>query len=200
MNNITKILCVTNDELIWARWQKVLPNSVRAALERIDTTSGVAMFVDADSIAVGSDNATLWGLAKLLPVVVTASHPKDELGLDVLNAGAVGYTNTFSDAEAFAHVLSVVSAGEVWVGKNLLQRLLKGIQQVSVTVANQVDDLLTVRELEVARLVAKGASNKDIARELDITERTVKAHVSTVLEKLEVNDRLQLALKVNGII
>ena len=57
---------------------------------------------------------------------------------------------------------------------------------------------LTKRELEVARLVANGSSNKEIARQLGITERTVKAHVGAVFQKLNVRDRLQLALIVSG--
>ena len=58
---------------------------------------------------------------------------------------------------------------------------------------------LTEREREVAIAVAQGASNKEIARQLDITERTIKAHVGAILEKLGVRDRLQLSLIVNGI-
>ena len=58
---------------------------------------------------------------------------------------------------------------------------------------------LTEREREVARAVARGAANKEIARELAITERTVKAHVGAILEKLGARDRLQLSLIVNGV-
>ena len=58
---------------------------------------------------------------------------------------------------------------------------------------------MTAREQEAALLVAGGASNKEIARQLDITERTAKAHVSAMLEKLGARDRLQLSLILNGI-
>ncbi len=58
---------------------------------------------------------------------------------------------------------------------------------------------LTERELQVARLIAQGASNKEIARQLDITERTVKAHVAALLEKCSARDRLQLSLIFNGV-
>jgi DNA-binding NarL/FixJ family response regulator len=58
---------------------------------------------------------------------------------------------------------------------------------------------LTAREQETAALLARGASNKEIARQLDITERTVKAHVGAMLEKLGVRDRLRLSLIINGI-
>ncbi len=57
---------------------------------------------------------------------------------------------------------------------------------------------LTERERETAHHIARGASNKEIARELGITERTVKAHVGAILEKLNLRDRLQIALRVNG--
>jgi len=57
---------------------------------------------------------------------------------------------------------------------------------------------LTRREREVARLVSSGASNKDIARQLDISDRTVKAHLTAIFDKLQVQDRLQLALRVSG--
>mgnify|MGYP003587291371 CR=1 FL=1 len=58
---------------------------------------------------------------------------------------------------------------------------------------------LTFRVLQVARLIAQGASNKETARQLDITERTVKAHVAALLEKCSARDRLQLSLIFNGV-
>ena len=60
-------------------------------------------------------------------------------------------------------------------------------------------ETLTAREKQVALLAAQGASNQRIAEDCDITERTVKAHLSAVFDKLGVTDRLQLALKVHGI-
>lgn len=57
---------------------------------------------------------------------------------------------------------------------------------------------LTRREQEVASAVANGSSNKEIARQLGITERTVKAHTGSVFQKLNARDRLHLALMVNG--
>jgi DNA-binding NarL/FixJ family response regulator len=58
--------------------------------------------------------------------------------------------------------------------------------------------MLTRREQEVARAVANGSSNKEVARQLGITERTVKAHIGAVFQKLNARDRLHLALIVNG--
>jgi two-component system nitrate/nitrite response regulator NarL len=79
-----------------------------------------------------------------------------------------------------------------------MQHLVSRSAEV-VTPANGARDLaavLTQRELEVARTVVSGASNKEIARQLGITERTVKSHVGAIFEKLQVRDRLQLAMLI----
>lgn len=87
--------------------------------------------------------------------------------------------------------------------ESLMQRLLTATARVQFVEPERAPlpawvTLLTVREQEVAMAVAKGASNKEIARQLDITERTVKAHVGAILDKLKVRDRLQLSLCING--
>ncbi len=83
-----------------------------------------------------------------------------------------------------------------------MQRLLAATARVlPEPIADNVGwrQTLTAREQETAILLAKGCSNKEIARQLDITERTVKSHVSAMLEKLGARDRLQLSLIINGI-
>ena len=83
----------------------------------------------------------------------------------------------------------------------LMQRFLALSTRAIPTAApegHQLNDL-TARELMVAEQVAHGASNREIAQRLEITERTVKAHLSAIFEKLEVRDRVQLALRMNNI-
>ena len=94
----------------------------------------------------------------------------------------------------------MVGSGGVWAGQALVQRLLAAVNRIPVA-ASTKDALATLsgREREVAALAAKGAANKVIARELNITERTVKAHLSSAFDKLHVEDRVQLALLVNGV-
>jgi DNA-binding NarL/FixJ family response regulator len=101
-------------------------------------------------------------------------------------------------------VATVVQQGGLWIGENLMLRLLRATARVPVPESARVEDpmawaeLLTDREREVAITLAKGASNKEIGRTLGITDRTVKAHVGAILEKLHVRDRLQLSLIING--
>ena len=124
---------------------------------------------------------------------------KERQALDV---GCVAYCHAFSDASTLKQVKDVVEAGQVWIGKSLMQRLLHGINRLvpkSPTPDAAWRDGLTPREIEIAILAANGASNQAIAAQCAISERTVKAHLSAVFGKLIITDRLQLALRVHGI-
>lgn len=122
--------------------------------------------------------------------------------MEALDADA-GYCHAYSDPATLRQVQQVIDAGQVWIGKSLMQRLLHGTKQLTGSVATAKDDWsagLTAREREVAVLAANGASNMAIATECSISERTVvKAHLSAVFTKLNITDRLQLALRVHGI-
>ena len=134
------------------------------------------------------------------PLIVLADEPGDEDALAALAAGASGYCNSHAASEVLQQVAMVVANGGLWVGQRLMQRLLAGTARLlQASPSGDWARTLTEREREVARAVARGAANKEIARELAITERTVKAHVGAILEKLGARDRLQLSLIVNGV-
>jgi DNA-binding NarL/FixJ family response regulator len=142
-------------------------------------------------------------IASPLKLVVLSDQPTDEEALTAFSAGARGYCNTHATAQLLRQVAAVVLQGGLWIGESLMQRLVSAtsrLQAADNTVFPPDESWsngLTDREKEVARTLARGASNKEIARSLDIAERTVKAHVGAVLEKLQVRDRLQLSLIVN---
>lgn len=132
------------------------------------------------------------------PIVVLSNVPNDEEGLAVLEAGAVGYTSALAVADMLLQVDAVVENGGLWVGPALLQRLIKAMATHTSKINNGNLDKLSPREKEVALAIVSGASNKEAAQQLGITERTVKAHLTTIFERLEVRDRLQLTLLING--
>ncbi len=138
------------------------------------------------------------------PLVVLSDQPCESQAAACLAAGASGYCNTHAAPAVLQQIAAVVAQGGLWLGTDLLQRLMGSAatllarQQPRATGAEALD-ALTERELEVARLVAAGASNREIASRLGITERTVKAHLGTIFSKLQVRDRLQLSLKINGL-
>ena len=136
------------------------------------------------------------------PIIVLADEPLEDDAMASLAAGAVGYCNGHASAQVLLQVAVAVENGGIWVGQGLMQRLLASAARLLPEPATEDSAWrrnLTAREQEAAVLLAKGASNKEIARKLDITERTVKSHVSAMLEKLGVRDRLQLSLIINGI-
>lgn len=114
----------------------------------------------------------------------------------VLEAGASGYVHYLAAAQVLEQVAQVVAAGGMWLGADLMRQLvLATARALPAAPIPRVDlSLLTSREKAVAELVAAGKSNKEVARDLDITERTVKAHLGAAFEKLQVRDRLQLVL------
>ena len=134
-------------------------------------------------------------------VVVLANMPNQAESVQALSLGAMGYCHAYMAPAVLKEIKSVISHGGLWLGQDLLQRLI----EVSTSrIGNQpeyVEGLLaklTKREKEVAMEAAKGLSNKEIARVLNITERTVKAHLAHTFERLGAKDRLQLALMLNN--
>ena len=137
-----------------------------------------------------------------VPFIVLHDEPSDEKGLAALSAGAVGYANAHASPQLLQTIESVVRNQGLWVGESLLGRLTRAIGAVSVPrnapKPHPALDRLSEREREVAIRVAQGESNKEIARQLDIAERTVKAHLTAVFEKFDVRDRLQLAIALGA--
>lgn len=138
-----------------------------------------------------------------LPVVLLSDAPNDEEALRAFSAGAAGYCNTHAAPEVLRQIAVVVENGGLWLGASLLQRLVGSTSRLhagrNAGVQERWSDKLSEREREVAEAVASGASNKEIADRLGIAERTVKAHLGAIFEKLGVRDRLQLSLRVNGV-
>lgn len=132
-------------------------------------------------------------------VVVVSSVPYDAEGLRAINAGAKGYCHQLAVPELMREVAQVVEHGGLWLGPDLVQRMVAATRDLLARSPNAptppVDlSVLSEREAQVARAVAEGQSNKEVAEQLHISERTVKAHLGAVFEKLGVRDRVQLVL------
>lgn len=139
-------------------------------------------------------------------VIAMSDLPHDLEALAVFSVQAKAYCNTHAGVEVLQNIAHVVESGGMWIGESIMNRLLGlnspstldqrvGIDQENRT-AEDWDSQLTLREREVASAVGSGATNRQIADQMGITERTVKAHVGSVLEKLKLKNRLQLALLV----
>jgi DNA-binding NarL/FixJ family response regulator len=135
------------------------------------------------------------------PVVVMAATPDEAQAFRVMNMGAVGYCHVKAAPGQLREVALVVEHGGLWMPPELMQRFVALSIRVVPGEAPVEPELneLTSRELLVAEQIAHGATNREIAVALDISERTVKAHLSAIFDKLGVRDRVQLALAMNNI-
>lgn len=139
------------------------------------------------------------------PLIALSDAPSDEQGMAALGAGVAGYCNGHAAPAVLQQVAVTIANGGIWLGQSLLNRMIKNMAQLAArkfTPPSAADwgKNLTEREIAVAQAVATGAHNKEIAGQMNITERTVKAHLGAAFEKLGVRDRLQLTLLVNGVV
>jgi DNA-binding NarL/FixJ family response regulator len=151
--------------------------------------------------AVGRDAVLRQAVATGNRVVVMSPTPAEGEAFHCLNHGAVGYCHVEAAPEQLREISVVVQHGGLWMLPELVQRMMRLSLRVLATpppVTTELDSL-TVREVMVAERVARGASNQEIAQVLGISERTVKAHLSSIFDKLGVRDRVQLALAMNNI-
>lgn len=134
--------------------------------------------------------------ARVIAMTMVESPQEARLALE---AGASGYVHYLAVPKVLVQVAQVVMAGGMWLGADLMRQLVLATTRIlPPTNPLHVDlSLLTSREKAVAELVAAGKSNKEVARDLEITERTVKAHLGAAFEKLQVRDRLQLVLAIS---
>ena len=131
-------------------------------------------------------------------VMLTVSDDEEDLA-KALKSGADGYLLKTSDSEQLSDTLSRVMAGESVISPQMMSKLVASLRHQDAPPGDQNDparlaERLSPREREIVQLIAKGLSNKLIARELDIAETTVKIHVQHIFKKLELSSRLQVAL------
>lgn len=119
-------------------------------------------------------------------VLVITSFTEPAAVLPAVRAGAAGYVYKDVDPPALAAAIRSVHAGHVLLHPDVVRQL---------AASESVPSRLTPREREVLALVARGRSNREIARDLSLSEKTVKTHVSAILTKLGVQDRTQAALQ-----
>jgi DNA-binding NarL/FixJ family response regulator len=125
-------------------------------------------------------------------VIILTTFDLDEYVFEALRAGASGFLLKDVQPAQLAEAIRVVAAGEALLAPSVTRRLL---DRFAATLAPSHPpptlDSLTARELEILRLIAGGLSNAEIAAELVVSETTVKTHVSSVLRKLNLRDRVQ---------
>ena len=152
------------------------------------------------------DMAAFSELRKASPLnkfFLLSDQPNEEEGIAFLKLGIVGYGNTYISQARLVEAVRAISGGAVWLGQKVIQQLIlesyskaKEKEQVAPGSRQKLAGL-TRAERKIAELVARGQSNLEIAFNLKITERTVKAHLTSIYEKTKTGSRLGLALLIN---
>ena len=128
-------------------------------------------------------------------VIVLTTFDDDENVFEGLRAGAVGYLLKDTPSAKLVEAIRLAARGESFLEPSVAAKVVSEFARLSPRPAGALAEPLSEREIEVLRLVARGASNKEIASELVIAEGTVKNHITSILAKLEVTDRTEAAVK-----
>jgi DNA-binding NarL/FixJ family response regulator len=181
------------------RWLQAFPTAVVGDGDSVSSSAGfdLVWIVVRDHHDFSLFTAAVARERKIIALTLGESVEQARAALE---AGASGYVHFLAAPAVLEQVAMVVTAGGMWLGADLMRQLVfatsRSLMSMPVAPGGVSVDLsqLTSRELAVARLVAAGKTNKEVARELDITERTVKAHLGSAFEKLKARDRLHLVL------
>jgi DNA-binding NarL/FixJ family response regulator len=165
----------------------------RQALDELPALAPDVVLMDVNMPVLDGVEATraLRALEPPLAVLVLTTFGEDDVLWAALEAGAAGFVLKDSSAEALIAAVRAVAGGGAWFDAAVAPRVLERYRQVVAPAARDATklDLLTEREHEVLRLIARGATNGEIAESLFVAEATVKTHVGSIFAKLGVRDR-----------
>jgi DNA-binding NarL/FixJ family response regulator len=173
---------------------------IAARLEELlsDTTIQF-MVLEMNTSAGGLESLeTIRRLRPDIRLIVIGPEGNDELVLNSIIAGARAYLDLAAAPQTVWTAINVVTAGSIWAPRRLLSKLIDRLlngREASLTNENQS---LTAREQQVLELILTARSNREIANQLGIEERTVKAHVGRLMRKAGVENRIELSMRALG--
>lgn len=131
-----------------------------------------------------------------IKIIILTSHNDEKEVLESLKAGANAYCSKEINPSRLVEVVRSVLDGASWFDPSIAHVVLKAATNSNEMTGESKNDYnLTSREAQILKLITEGYSNNEIAKELFLSINTIKAHVASILQKLEVDDRLQAALK-----
>jgi DNA-binding NarL/FixJ family response regulator len=196
-----------------AEHQLEIVGDAGGAAERVRALAPATVLVDAQLLAkpIDAQVGDLVAQAGSGKVIVMTEVFQEDEEIALLRAGAKGCCRRGVDPDSLERIINVAQSGGVWVTRTLLPRLVLELRKAAAAQRaptplkpsggkQAVDRLATLssREREIVRLIVDGATNKEVASALQISERTVKGHLSNVFQKLGVTDRLKMVLLVRG--
>jgi two-component system, NarL family, nitrate/nitrite response regulator NarL len=194
------LLCSTNKSLR-DRWKNILER--KYPILEAESEQQINSQLNANQVDLLLLHRSMIGLGFISAIekntfLIMADVPMDSEAVSLLRQGASGYTNACISAPRLLEAVEAALSGRIWIGRSLMQKIIRGTSaKLDRNSGRASMDSLTEREKEVALLVRNGLTNLEIAAELDISERTVKAHIGAIFKKTRTSSRLQLALLLN---
>jgi DNA-binding NarL/FixJ family response regulator len=127
-------------------------------------------------------------------ILILTTFDLDEYVYEALRAGASGFVLKDDPPEQLLSAIRIVAGGDALLSPSVTKRVIKQFARTPQPVAPKELGELTERELEVFRLIVRGLSNAEIGRELFISDTTVKTHITHILQKLGLRDRVQVVV------
>jgi len=201
---VIRVLLVDDQELVRAGLRRILRpregfeiaaecGDGAAALEAAAQTRPDVVLMDVRMPVMDGVEATrrLRALPDSPPILVLTTFGDDEVLSGALRAGASGFQLKDAPGEDIIRAVRAVAVGEVWLDPAVTERVLTAYRRGAPPPSQVAGALvgLTAREVEVLRLIGRGASNAEIAESLVVSEGTVKTHIGSIFSKLELRDR-----------
>lgn len=127
--------------------------------------------------------------------LIVIGPQEDELVVEALHAGARAYLDLTTSLEIVRNALTVVVGGSIWAPRPLIARMLERLADAAQPALGDANPRLTEREAQVLELILNAHSNREIAQQLGIEERTVKAHVGRLMKKTGAGNRVDLSVR-----
>lgn len=208
---MANILIYSNNTQLTAQWTHALIGeyNVSMLLNAHGQINADAVLLDARKLDEDVSLLSLFANQNSRFLVIGANWPEQKQ-IEVLVRGAAGYCDESESMDLLKKAVESILNGDIWIRRCLVPKvigLLTSARQLhnSATKTTDVEEMLklvdslSLREMEVADMIRNGENNKRIAMKMNISERTVKAHLSSIFRKLDVTDRLHLAVLLKEI-
>lgn len=127
-----------------------------------------------------------------IKILLLDRNPSFEKGKNLLSTGIYGYGNAMMNSQYLNSAIETIYQGMIWLYPEFTTLLIQSLNQKNEPISNEITQLLTSREFEIASLIKDGLSNAEISEYFQISINTVKSHIKKIYEKLQVKNRLAL--------
>jgi len=203
---VNQISIFSDNKALIKLWSTALSSQYQVdSIDEINADLKVdVIIIDTQKIDTDDSLFSVFSNKSIRFLVVGSIWPEDKQ-IKALVLGAAGYCGQLEPPELLLQAIKSILKGDIWIQRHLVPKVIGTLIQMKSKPVDPAKELqasestkllktLSERELDVARMIRSGENNKGIASTLHISERTVKAHLTSIFKKLNVSDRLRLAL------